>query len=347
MQTDIVENLDGLSAESRKKLRKQIERVQKEARILRTQARQLRRTQHGSSSDELSDVAETAQKLLGQLTRSGKEWSQNMLQRGSELTNSGVALASSQLQSGQQTLLDGSGNLLQDLGQRSSDAAQHISNWRDETNIKLRRQGRNLARNVDDLRDEAAYKLRKQGRSIGRDLVDRKDDAARKLRKQGRSVSRDLADRRDDARRKLSNQGQRLVERSGQYLNPIRERGQRAWPFLGFFAGLLLAAGVTFWFVQRGLKRTVSVEEQQIELPHRDNANGGRKRPGGEIRYASQGGAAVVTRPGQASTQTAHKFVGVVSTKQYYPVEKQPDVRDLVFFANEEAARAEGFTAAR
>jgi len=346
MQTDIVENLDDLSAESRKKLRKQIERVQKEARILRTQARQLRRSQRGST-DELSDIAETSQKLLGQLAQTGKEWSQTMLQRGSELTNSGVALASAQLQSGQKSLLDGSDNLLQGLGQRSNDAAQHVSNWRDETNIKLRKQGRNLARNVDDLRDEAAYKLRKQGRSIGRELVDRKEDAARKLRKQGRAVSRDLADRRDDAKRKLSNQSQQLVERGSQYLNPIRERGQRAWPFLGFFAGLLLAAGVTFWFVQRGLKRTISEEEQQIELALRDNVNGSRKRAGGEMRYTSQGGTAVVTRPSEASTETAHRFVGVLSTKQYYPVEKQPDVRDLVFFANEEAARAEGFTAAR
>jgi len=39
-------------------------------------------------------------------------------------------------------------------------------------------------------------------------------------------------------------------------------------------------------------------------------------------------------------------FVGVISTKRYYPVDTSLDVQDLVYFSTEDEAKAQGYTAA-
>jgi hypothetical protein len=276
-----------------------------------------------------------------------------MLRRGGELTSSGISYAGEQLRSGQQVVRE-----------RGGDAAQSMTGWREDTGARLRRQGKNLARSVDDLRDEAAYQLRKQGRSLSHDLEDRREEAtyqlrkqrrslshnledrreeaAHRLRKRGRSISRDLADRRDIARSTLSRQGQNISERSARFLEPMR----RVFPFIGFFSGLLLAAAITFWLLRRALVRQAEREEGHIELTSHNTREKSRRRLG-SIISASRGGATVSTRS-TTVTEAPSRYVGVRSTREYYPIKHTPnaDVQDLVFFASEDAARAQGFRAA-
>ena len=395
------ESLDQLSQESRKQLKKQIERVQEEASKLRAQARRLRRAQHAETRKR--------KKLLEQVAQSSKSWTESALKRGNDLATSGISLAGSQLRSGQQKAVEYGGSLAQSasqlgnqttqnltnlggdtsdrllrqgqqLGQHASDwggettyrlrkqgrqLVQNTSDWGDETAYQMRRQGRTLFQRAADWGDEAVYRLRRQGRNLGRNLADRKEDTThqiqvqkrglgrnladrredttRQIRRRGRSLGRNLSNRTGDATRQLRKQRDYLSERGGQLLEPARSG--KFWSVFGFASGLILAGGVTYWLVRRGLDKSTSPEDEGIELPLREPLNGVSRGPVGEIRSGSQGGTMVVTKPATSAGPTT-QFVGVLSTRRYYPLELKPDAPDLVFFASEEDARSEGFTAA-
>jgi hypothetical protein len=219
-----------------------------------------------------------------------------------------------------------------------------------------------------DQKEDTTRQLRKQGRQVSRNLFDRKEDMAHQLRKQGRHVSRNLADNRDDLSRRLRSQSQPLIDRGSQFLESQREN--KIWPFLGFLAGFLLAGSLTAWLVQRALERRVVHEEHLSDESPRANLNGSFTGNTGDVHYTGQGGTAVATRP-ETKKQTrparieetsyrqeaAHspvpqagsvtRFVGVLSTHRYYPIEKKPaDAQDLVFFSTEAEAKAEGYTPA-
>jgi hypothetical protein len=401
MQTDNIEGLDELSEKSRKQLKEQIERVQKEARKLRAQARRLRR----------AESAEVAQrnKLLAQLAASSKDWSQGVLQRGSDLASSGISLAGDQLRSGQRKALEYGGSLVQGASQlgnqassnlsdwggdtsnrllkRSKDLSRSATNWSDDATYRLRKQGKHLAHKTSDWSEDTTYQLRKQGLSLWQNLADwyeealyllrrqrrklsrnlaeqtedtvhqlsrqkrhlsrslagRRDDATRQLRRQGRVLGRNLAGRRDDVTRQVRKQRDYLSERGGQLIEPMR--GSRFWSIFGFVAGLLLAGSVTYWLVRRGMNKAVAEEEEAFELEVPEQLNGTARRPAGEVRAVGQGGTVVVSRPVTSAGPTT-RFVGVLSSRRYYPIGSQPDAQDLVFFESEDDARAEGFTAA-
>jgi hypothetical protein len=332
MQTDFFERLDAISHESREKLNERIERIQQEARKLRTQARRLRRAQRAEKKQR--------RRLLEQIARSSKTWGQGVLNRGEEF--------GSQLRTGQQALLERGGQARHNLVNRGDETAhrlrrqgQHLvenaAEWKDETAHRLRKQGQHLAQNLGEGREEAVRTLRKQGRSVGRTLAQQREEVARQLRRRGRALSRNVGERREDATRQLRQQRARL--------RSVRSRrGARAWPIFGFIAGLVLAGGMTYWLVRRRLGRQPA-EEKQIELPQRETLNGSSTRPG-DVPYTRGGGTAVVTRPGTTSVEPATRFVGVLSTRRYYPIEQQPEASDLVFFVSEADAMAEGFTAA-
>jgi len=311
--------------------------------------------------------------MAGSQLRSGQqkalESSKGLMQRGNDLAASGASMAGNQLRSGQQKALEYGGNLMQGASQLGNQTThklgQNASDWSDEAAYRLRKQGQLLFQNLADWGDEMAYQLRKQGRKLSHNLVDRKEDAAhqlhvqkrdlgrnlvdrregvtRQLRHQGRSLGRNLAGRRDDAMRKIRKQRDYLSERGGQWLEPVREN--KLWSVFGFFSGLLLAAGVTYWLVKRGLDNRVAQQAEGIELEMREPLNGAVRTPGGEMRATSQGGTVVATRLATSAGPTT-RFVGVLSSRRYYPLGRNPDAPDLVFFESEDDARAEGFTAA-
>jgi len=376
MQTD----LDTLSRENRRKLNKQIRRVQAEARRLRAQARQLRRAQH--------EEEKKRKKLLQQLASASKEWSQSVLRRGGELT----AAAGSQLISGKQVaskrgkeILQGRGSLLADWQNRTAqqldkytksgartlrEQAERGRQWRYETARQLRQQGEQLTRQATDWKDETAYKLRRQGLGLRQSLIVLGDEITCKLLHQGQYLMQSLAKRSEGAAQKLHKQeheaSRRLAARKAAAALQVRKQelqmrqelarrrreaarhagkpsrfpGSRIWPVLGFVSGLLVAGGVTYWLVKRNFGREeLKEEEEHIELTSYETLDGVSETSGGETRrYSRRGGAAVASEPGT-------RFIGVLSSRKYYPAEQAPDVQDVVFFETENDARAEGFTA--
>ncbi len=278
---------------------------------------------------------DTSSKLLKQgqqLSQSASDWGDETTYR---LRKQGRQLA--------QNTSDWGDEAVYRLRKQGQSLFQDLADWCDEMVYRLRRQGRNLSRTAFDRKEDAARQLYRQKRDLGRNLSERREGATRQLRRQGRGLGRNLAGRREDAARQMRKQRNYLSERGGQLLEPVRQNP--FWSVFGFVSGLLLAGGVTYWLVKRGLSKTLRQEEEGIELEVREPLDGVSRRPAGKVRSVNRGGAVVATRPATVAGPTT-QFVGVLSSRRYYPLERKPDERDLVFFESEEDARSEGFTAA-
>lgn len=357
-RSDTVNKLDDLSNESREKLKAQIQRVQEEAHQLRIQARRLRHAQKKETKKQ--------RRMLEQLTQSSKEWSQDMLKRGGDVASSGASAAGARLRAGQQFARERGNSLAQDLGQRSDQVVDNFNNWRGDMAHDLRKRGQMLAHDVAEWREDTAHEMRKQGRSLSRRLSDWGEDTLYKLRKQGRYIMRNVNHTKNDAAHKLRKQGryvtrnlrkqkQQIANRGTSLMKQGSKRGGNAWPLVGFISGALLAGAITYWLIRRVFSHSPKSEEGLAQMSPREAMNGVVNRPAGEAYRGSQGGTALATKPTTKKMETAeeledteqlNKFVGVLSTRRYFPIEQRPDVEDVVFFLTEDDARAEGFTSA-
>lgn len=146
--------------------------------------------------------------------------------------------------------------------------------------------------------------------------------------------------------RKNARQGEHLLQ-------PARKPGRNFWMIIGFSVGLVVAGITTYLFVRRQVVQQQAMEEDQsIELPQSGSLHGTTDtgRPAGEILLVDDIGTAVATLPvvdvEQMQRPEDAVFVGVASTRFYYPVDTPLEERDLVYFVSEEDARNQGFTAA-
>lgn len=221
--------------------------------------------------------------------------------------------------------------------------------------------------------------LLKRGSDVSQDLLKRGSKTSQALLERGSDVSQELVKRSSKVSQDLLERGGKLshnvAERSGQILEPIiepmRKRDSRFWTVFGFATGLFAAGIVTYVMVRRRIT-TVQPDndtDEQIELPRRGTWHGSSpNRPSGEIRHVGSEGTAdsavatmtstnVENAAEEATTEKIKAiqptpatqtpadvaFVGVVSTKLYYPTDTTPEANDVIYFASEEEARAEGF----
>jgi len=195
---------------------------------------------------------------------------------------------------------------------------------------------------------------------ITSDLVERSSKLAQDLADFSSKATKDLAERSNEATRKLAKRSrkltQELAERGDELLEPVRTQSGSGWTIFGFSIGVLTAAIVTYILIRRRMvERELEELEQQIELSQNGNLNTGsdanQNKPVGEIRRVDDIGTAVVTMPVVDVEEMLHpadaKFVGIASTRLYYPVETSVDAKDLVYFISEEEAQNQGFTAAQ
>jgi hypothetical protein len=125
---------------------------------------------------------------------------------------------------------------------------------------------------------------------------------------------------------------QELVQRGKQVKQELTKQKKEFWAALGFGLGLVVAGIVTFQLIRRRLLKQVN-EEPPIQLPY------------------DAGSWPMATSIVPEGTT----FVGIIDRKHYYPVETLPDELamldenpvDVVYFASEEDAKAQGFSAAK
>ncbi len=245
---------------------------------------------------------------------------------------------------------------LDELAQQLSKQAQQLQAQSLQLRKALRREARQRRKLLDQMRKSGlgrSQQLLERGQRLTGGLVERGGKISQDLLALGGKTTQDLAGRSGQFAHEMAERSGKvthgLTERGEQLLKPLRQRDRNFWTIAGFVAGLLAAGVATYLLVRRRMAQQ-GVEDERIELPQSESWNGPQSWPVGEIRHLDQRGAAVATlevvdleeaeRPADAA------FVGVLSSKQYYPIATAPEAQDLVYFPSEEEAKAQGFTAA-
>lgn len=220
----------------------------------------------------------------------------------------------------------------------------------------LRREARQRRKLVDQ--------IRKSGIDLSQDLLKRSENVTGELVEYGGKVTQDLLERSGQAARDLAERSgefaQQLAERSGKVtqdlarrgehlLEPVRKRDRNFWSIVGFVAGLGLAGFVTYRLVRRRMAGQQADQGEHIELPQSETWKGMRHRPAG--RHLEREGATVATLQAvdveNSDRPAGAVFIGVLSTKQYHPIDTPLELEDVIYFASAEEAQARGFTAAQ
>ncbi|HVB22162.1 MAG TPA: hypothetical protein VNG51_09480 [Ktedonobacteraceae bacterium] len=336
IQAMSAQRLDELNLSTRKQAAEQTQLLRKQARQLQVQAQQLQKALR-----EEAKQRQKFQKLQKQLRQSRIALSKDLLKRGEVLTGD---------------LMEQSGKLSHELLERGSKVTHDLTERGSQATQELVKRG-----------SKTSQALLERGSEVSQDLLKRSGKVSQDLLERGSEVTQDFVQRGS----KLS---QNVAERGGQLLEPVRKRDSRFWTVFGFTTGLFAAGIVTYILIRR---RVASAhydidENEQIELPHDGHWNGSSTtRPSGEIHYVGSEGTSVATMTSTKAehapqettteklqtiqpTQTAQEvqppadaaFVGVVSTKLYYPADVTPEAKDIIYFASEDEARADGFIAA-
>lgn len=197
-----------------------------------------------------------------------------------------------------------------------------------------------------------------QGGKISSDLLERGSGVRHDLAERGGKITQDVAERGGQLTQVLVKRGsaigQDLAERSGQLLHPTdaRKRNNTFWTIFGFSTGLVVAVTVTYLFLRQRILRDEREQNQQIELASDESRKGrATERPAGTILHLDSNSSSVATLQ---TVDVEHKvaapadaaFVGVMSTKQYYPVATAVEAKDLIYFTSEAEAKSQGFSAA-
>lgn len=204
--------------------------------------------------------------------------------------------------------------------------------------------------------NEQARQLQAQSRQLRKALLRearQRRKFVKRMRKSGVNLSWGLPRRRKTVTDKLVERSGKvtrdLARRGEDLLKPVRKRGRNFWPVVGFVAGLVLAGFVTYRLVRRRVAQQQADQGEHIELPQSETWRGMRRRAAG--RHLEQEGATVATLQAVDVENTDRPadavFIGVLSTKQYHPIDTPLELEDIIYFASAEEAQARGFTAAQ
>jgi hypothetical protein len=372
IQTTSVQRLDELSLSSRKRAAEQTQLLRKQARQLQAQAQQLQKALR-----EEAKQRQQLQKLQKQFRKSRAALSKGLLKRGEVLTGDLLG------QGGKLSheLLERGGKVTHDLTERGSQVTQELVKRGGKTSQALLERGGEVSQDLLKRSSQASQDLLERSSKTSQDLLERSSKTSQDLLERSSKTSQALLERSGEVTQGLVQRGSRLsqnvAERSGQLLEPVRKRNSRFWTIFGFTTGLFAAGIVTYVLVRRRVA-TANYDidaDEQIELPHNGHLNGSSvTRPSGEIHYVGNTGTPVATITGTTVEDTPQEtttekikavqaartapeeqavqapadatFVGVVSTKRYYPATAAPDEKDIIYFASEDEAKADGFVPA-
>ncbi len=242
-----------------------------------------------------------------------------------------------------------------DLLKRGEGVAENVASQGSKLTHNLLERGGQVTHDLTERGGQVTHALAERGGQVTHDITERGGQVVHVLAERGGQVTHDLTERGSQVTHALA-------ERGDQLLQPLRKRGGTFWTVFGFSFGLVSAAVVTFVLLRKRLgDQLADEEEEHIELRHQNlNGAGGLEqgRPEkltGEILHLDKEGSSVATlqtigvdvaKAVEVPVDAA--FVGVVSTKRYYPMEEAPgeSAQDIIYFTSEDEAKAQGYSAA-
>jgi hypothetical protein len=253
---------------------------------------------------------------------------------------------------------------------RERAAAQRAQTMKQAQSLRgeLAERGGKLSQAVVERGSQLTHDLAERGSKATLLLMERGSEMTRDLAQQGGKVSQQLMKRGSQASREIGKRSRKAARTTTRELTG--RRGTR-WTLLGFAIGLLVAGAAAYLFMQKRMRRlSLEEEDEHIELAH----NGHRESAG---RTAERGHpvdqhelapvtaapapeveTAAVAVAAQPAAQEAHAtpanaaFLGIVSTRHYYPVETPLDQliapgskpQEIIYFGSEEEAKSQGFS---
>jgi hypothetical protein len=263
-------------------------------------------------------LIEQSNRLTQALAERSSQIPQALVEQSNRLTQ---ALRSSQVP---QTLIEQSNKLTQALAERSSQIPQTLV----EQSSKLTQALAERSGQVPQALVEQSSKLTQALAERAGVLVERGSKLSQDLSKRGEAVTREVTKRGRQATQELAQRTEEITER-------VSERPFVFW--LTFGVGLTAAAFFTYQFLRRRFIQH-TVEEGQVA-------------PDGHLN----GTITLPTSTKNASSAPADsRVLGLVSNKRYYPANTPLEqlrtsatgTLDVIYFASEEEAKAQGFTAA-
>ncbi len=254
--------------------------------------------------------------------------------------------------------------------QQSRQPAQVLARQRlDDLTVATRQRAGEQAQQLQKLAQDWSHDLRKRGEELAEEVTTQGGKISHNLIERGGKVTQDITERGSQVTQQLAKRGGKLSHdlsrRGGQLVKPLRKRNSILWTIFGFSIGMVASAVVTYLLVRkRVVEREAEAEaEQQIELPQDLTwRNGNQERQGkpmGEILHLGVEGNTMATTaaiqvvdvdvdaatPDEVPPDAV--FVGIVSTKRYYPLEVilDEDVTERIYFVSEEEAKTQGYSA--
>ncbi len=254
---------------------------------------------------------------------------------------------------------------------RTAEQAQQLQklaqHWQEQA-LQLRKAMNNESRQRREL-NKTVKRLRETGRDWSQDLLTRGEGAAANVAAQSGKITHSLLERGSRVSHDLTERGSKvshdLTERGSKVSHALVERGDQLrrsgtfWTIFGFSLGMAAAATIIIVLLRKRVikQRAGSEEASHIELPQDRTWNGASSqeqgKAAGEIRHLGKEGSSVATLQSvgvdiaQAVVAPANAaFVGVASTRRYYPIETslEENAKDLVYFVSEDEAKAQGYS---
>jgi len=273
------------------------------------------------------------QKQLGVKRDSLRERGEVLVQELEDLVERGTKLS--------QSLVARGGEVTHDLAERGNTASQDLLRRSEEIRAELRTRGKKLNKRSQKL----AKELNKRSQKVAKELSLRSQKATKELSKRSRQASRQIS------------------EHNGSF-----------WVISGFVVGLAAAGIAAYLLIKQRVQQQQQLEtEQSFSLPQNGYINTApstqRKAPvystpepvaqreaASTLNEETAPAVAVAKQesklPAAQSAPSNAAFVGLVSTKRYYPVSTPLDQlaapengkSDVIYFTTEEEARKQGYS---
>lgn len=278
-----------------------------------------------------------------ELVRRGEALSaelEDLIARGSTLTRN---------------LYERSESTSQDALKRTEKVAKDLSKRGEDTRKGLFRRGEKVVKDLSERSEDVRQDLSKRGEQVAKDISERSEEVRKDLSKRTKKARKEFEKRSREASRTIEKRRREMQRELAKAQQELSERRGLVWIIVGFSVGLALTGIGAYFLVRRRLEQQKADDEMHYQL----SSNNGHQRvavgAGREVENTEGQSSVVETALTTSSILTDSPFVGVTSTKYYYPTSStaleglrttQGSTLDIIYFASEEEARSRGYTRA-